>query len=238
MDEIAYHDWYEGVILPNLENGRGYYLAQLEIMDQQIGRLLDYLEENQLDKDTLVIYVTDNGGSPCNFGNNTPLHGSKYSLFEGGIRVPYMLSWPGVIKAESSSEALVSTLDFLPTFAHLAGIDAENYATDGKNLFISLKNQEGHQSLYFDTGFQWSVREGDWKLRYINDQEGKKMSEFLLDYEHADIGKPGTSLVSLENSFDESESANQIETQVEIASQLQKSYNSWGQAVDNGEYNK
>lgn len=68
----------------------------------------------------------------------------------------------------------LSTLDFLPTFAHLAGIDAENYATDGKNLFISLKNQEGHQSLYFDMGFQWSVREGDWKLRHINNQEGKK----------------------------------------------------------------
>src|SRR5699024_169921 len=108
-----YIDWYDGAISPNLENGRAYYLAQLEIMDREIGRMLDHLEATGRLERTLVVYLTDNGGSACNYGDNTPLHGTKYSLFEGGVRVPLMLSWPGVIEPGTRSDALVSSLDLL-----------------------------------------------------------------------------------------------------------------------------
>ena len=81
-----YLDWYDGAISPRLEHGREYYLAQLEIMDREIGRLLDHLEAAGRRESTLVVYLTDNGGSTCNYGDNAPLAGTKYSLFEGGVR--------------------------------------------------------------------------------------------------------------------------------------------------------
>src|SRR5699024_6364631 len=92
-----YLDWYDGAISPHLEHGREYYLAQLEIMDQETGRLLDHLEATGRRESTLVVYLTDNGGSTCNYGDNAPLDGTKYSLFEGGVQVPMILSRPGTV---------------------------------------------------------------------------------------------------------------------------------------------
>lgn len=169
-----YLDWYDGAISPNLPNGRAYYLAQLELMDQAIGRILDTLEQTGTAQNTLIVYLTDNGGSACNYGNNSPLTGSKYSLFEGGIRVPYLASWPGVISEGSLTKNLVSSMDLLPTFAYLAGIELSDEASiDGLNLVPSFldEGKEGHQALYFDTGFQWSVRTDNWKLHEVHEDE-------------------------------------------------------------------
>src|SRR5699024_8554710 len=118
-----YLDWYDGAISPHLEHGREYYLAQLEIMDRETGRLLDHLEATGRRESTLVVYLTDNGGSTCNYGDNAPLDGTKYSLFEGGVQVPMILSRPGTVPAGERSEALVSSLDLLPTFAAAAGAE-------------------------------------------------------------------------------------------------------------------
>src|SRR5699024_6883936 len=101
-----YLDWYDGAISPHLEHGREYYLAQLEIMDRETGRLLDHLEATRRPESTLVVYLTDNDGSTCNYGDNAPLDGTKYSLFEGGVQVPMILSRPGTVPAGERSEAL------------------------------------------------------------------------------------------------------------------------------------
>ncbi|GAA1485537.1 sulfatase family protein [Brachybacterium fresconis] len=130
-----YVDWYDGAISPHLEHGRDYYLAQLEIMDREIGRLLDHLEATGRRENTLVVYLTDNGGSTCNYGDNTPLAGTKYSLLEGGVRVPLLVSRPGTVPAEARSTALVSALDLLPTFAAAAGAELPSDALfDGISL--------------------------------------------------------------------------------------------------------
>ncbi|MGX7445983.1 sulfatase family protein [Dolosigranulum pigrum] len=228
-----YYDWYDGVIMPHLENGRDYYLAQLDIMDREIGRILDKIEAAGEQENTLIIYLTDNGGSPCNYGNNAPLFGTKYSLYEGGVRIPFIASWPGVVEANSQSRNLVSSLDLLPTFAYLAGGELINqsYPTDGKNIIPTLLGQDGgHKELYFDTGFQWSVRDQEWKLRTVSGEEARDASRALKDTEHADIGY-GTSLVPIGQSLDESDEANQATDRPDLVAYYQKRYEQWAADV-------
>src|SRR5699024_6684087 len=157
-------------ISPNLENGRAYYLAQLEIMDREIGRMLDHLEATGRRERTLVVYLTDNGGSTCNFGDNSPLHGTKYTLYEGGVRVPFTIRWPGVAAPGAQREELVSSMDLLPTLLGAAGVDPPStQAIDGRDLRPLLEGTaSGHEMLHFDTGFQWAVRTPRWKLRWAD----------------------------------------------------------------------
>lgn len=185
-----YVDWYDGAVEPNLAHGREYYLAQLEIMDREIGRLRTHLEETGQAENTIVVYLTDNGGSRCNYGRNTPLEGSKYTLYEGGIRTPMLISWPGVTEPGSVSDALVSSLDLGPTFAAAAGRSSKDGALcDGIDLRPSLEDPAApvHQSLHFDTSFQWAVRTPQWKLRYVDPESPAR--DGILQVEHTDIGQ-------------------------------------------------
>jgi arylsulfatase B len=184
-----YLDWYDGAVEPNLENGRAYYLAQLEIMDREIGRLMAHLEETGQRENTLVVYMTDNGGSHCNYGRNTPLEGSKYTLYEGGVRTPLIISWPGATEPGSVSKALVSSLDLMPTFIGASGVPlGADDVCDGIDLRDSLREPEApvHDVLHFDTGFQWAVRTRDWKLRFVDPESQARAS--ILQVEHTDIG--------------------------------------------------
>ncbi len=194
-----YLDWYDGAIWPHLADGRGYYLAQLELMDTQIGLLLDELETRGLTGNTCVVYTTDNGGSRCNFGDNSPLRGSKYTLFEGGIRVPFLVTWPGGgVPPGSRCDALVSTLDLLPTFVTATGTKLPAAAVcDGLDLLPLLRGEQsrGHEVLHFDTGFQWAVRHGRWKLRYV-DGEAPVVAA-IRQVEHTDLGV-GQALVDVD----------------------------------------
>ena len=119
-------EWYDDVIVPNLPHGREYYLAQLELMDAEIGKLLDLLDATGQADDTLVVYTTDNGGSTCNFADNTPLRGTKYTVWEGGIRVPMLWRWPARLPSAQQTDALVSTLDLVPTLVAAAGDEVES----------------------------------------------------------------------------------------------------------------
>jgi arylsulfatase A-like enzyme len=194
-DTSAYVDWYDGAISPRLEHGRAYYLAQLEIMDREIGRMLDHLESTGRRESTLVVYLTDNGGSRCNYGDNHPLDGSKYTLLEGGVRVPMILSWPGTIPV-GRSRALISAMDLLPTFAAAAGAGPGSAEpTDGQDLRPVWEGRaRGHDALHFDTGFQWAVRTPQWKLRWVDATSGHR--EHLAAVEHTDIGE-GLTLVPM-----------------------------------------
>ena len=191
-----YLDWYDGAISPRLDRGREYYLAQLEIMDREIGRLLDHLERTERRERTLVVYLTDNGGSRCNYGDNAPLDGTKYSLYEGGVRVPLILSQPGTVPSGARSDALVSALDLLPTFAAAAGaVLPSSVPVDGADLRPVWEGRSaGHEVLHFDTGFQWAVRTPEWKLRGVDPSTGHR--EHLLAVEHTDIGE-GVTLVRM-----------------------------------------
>lgn len=183
-----YADWYDGAISPNFPEGRRYYLAQLDLMDRAIGRLLDAVESSGEAENTIVIYLTDNGGSTCNYGDNTPLDGTKYTLYEGGIRVPFIVRWPGVAAPGSTSDALVSALDLVPTMVAAAGGElGERY--DGQDLRPVLTGgSAGHEALFFDTGAQQAVVRRDAKWRRLT-PDSAGMREALLQVEHTDIGE-------------------------------------------------
>lgn len=187
----SYGDWYDDAIVPNLPHGREYYLAQLELMDAEIGRVLDQLDAMGDRDNTIVVYLTDNGGSTCNFGDNTPLRGTKYTLWEGGIRVPFLVRWPGRVEPGSQRTALTSSLDLYPTLLAAAGADPGAYAhSDGLDL---LADGAGHPELHWDCGFQWAVRAGDLKLSFVDDTPNVA---HLAAYEHAPI-RPGLRLADL-----------------------------------------
>lgn len=185
---VDYLDWYDGAISPNLEHGREYYLAQLELMDAEIGTLLDQLDSLGLAENTLVVYLTDNGGSPCNYADNTPLSGSKYTLREGGIRVPFLTRWPeGGWSGGTTHSGLASSLDLYPTLLAAAG-DVTVTGNDGVDLGPALRGErpEERASLHWDCDFQWAVRSGDLKLRWVDGQSQEAQGIRLV--EHAETG--------------------------------------------------
>lgn len=222
----AYADWYDGAISPNLPNGRAYYLAQLELMDAEIGRVLDDLDARGLADDTIVVYLTDNGGSTCNYGNNAPLAGTKYTVWEGGIRVPYTVRWPaGGVRGGRSVSGLVSSLDLYPTLLAAAGAPAEAYPDcDGIDQLPLLRGERdtGHDTLYWDCGWQWAIRRGDWKLRYCDGDAPAAAG--IRTVEHAD---PGAGLGLYHLGDDIGETTNLAGTHPDLVAELAADHERW-----------
>ena len=212
----SFMEWYDDVIVPNLPHGREYYLAQLELMDAEIGRLLDVADEN-----TIVVYITDNGGSTCNFGDNAPLRGTKYTLWDGGIRIPMIWRWPAQLPAGRSTDALISSMDLVPTLAGAAGASVTR--TDGLDILPALTgtSSTAHDTLHWDCGFQWAVRSGSWKLSWVADDTNTQQ---LKSYEHAPMGN-GWFLTDL--STDLAEQANQYAGHPDVVARLHDLHTAW-----------
>lgn len=137
-------------------------------VDWSVGKILDLLRELKLDKNTLVIFTSDNGGSLNHGSKNTPLRGTKGQTYEGGIRVCTLAWWPGQVLAGSSTDGVTSHMDWLPTFASLAGGSLPERKIDGMDLSPLLKSAKdagGHKVFYYYRGFKLeAVRSGPWKL--------------------------------------------------------------------------
>ena len=149
----------------------GVYGDWVEEMDWSVGKVMDTVRELKLEKDTLVIFSSDNGGTPQ--GDNGPLRGNKASTWEGGVRVCAMAWWPGKIAPGSTCNEMAATFDVLPTVVPLAGgnVDGDR-VIDGKDIRPLLFGAPGaktpHEALYFfkqGAGDLDSVRSGPWKYR-------------------------------------------------------------------------
>ncbi|MCK5731189.1 MAG: sulfatase-like hydrolase/transferase [Draconibacterium sp.] len=151
-----YLEWYVNTVKPNTPDGRKRYLWHLAQLDNSVGKIMNKLESHKLTDNTLIVYVSDNGGSPRTYAENFPLRGNKYILEEGGIRVPMLMSWPGKIKSGEIYDPMVSALDIFPTVHNLLGLTMPtDREYDGVNLipFLSGENVDNpHQSLCW-TGF-------------------------------------------------------------------------------------
>ena len=151
------------------DEGRRTYAAMVWAMDEAIGMVDAALEETGVKDDTLFVFINDNGGPTGNKSSNAPLRGTKRTLYEGGVRVPFLMRWPGKIEAGSTYSQPVSALDILPTALAAAGAEASpEHPLDGVDLlpYLSGKAQGApHERLYwrcFD-GVEAAVREGKWK---------------------------------------------------------------------------
>ena len=117
------------------DTNRLEYAGMVAAMDDGVGRVMETLKKQKLDKNTLVIFTSDNGGDYRYGGSNKPFRGQKAQLFEGGIRLPCLMRWPGKIKAGSVTDQPISGLDFFPTFCSLAGIS--EFTFTGRNGYFA-----------------------------------------------------------------------------------------------------
>ena len=165
----AYYDKYSRVGAIESDEMRAYYLANLNCLDDNIGRFLDALKTENLDKNTVIVFVSDNGGSPLTGANNAPLTGGKYSLWEGGIRVPMAIVWPEQIGKGKKVDDYVSATDIMPTLAEFANIKLNDSTLDGKNLLKPVKDR----LLVWKWQKTWAVRLGNWKLTNAKENHWK-----------------------------------------------------------------
>jgi arylsulfatase A-like enzyme len=180
------------------------YYASVGDLDTQVGRLLDELEKLGLADNTLVLFSSDNGPEDIHIGNAGhsgvgsagPFRGRKRSLYEGGIRVPFIARWPGRVPAGKVDEkSVVAGVDFLPTLCRLAGVEVPaGHALDGEDMSYALLGQSRPRRT--DLCWEWrfrifgepfhrspilAIREGDWKLLMNPDRSRVELYGILRD---------------------------------------------------------
>jgi arylsulfatase A-like enzyme len=146
---------------------RRTYAAMMSGMDDAIGAVMRKLADARLTENTLVFFVSDNGGPPANASTNGPLRGFKAQTWEGGVRVPYLVQWKGTLPAGKTYDRPVIQLDFHPTALAAAGVEAKNASFDGVNLLPHLTGEVSappHDTLYWRFGQQMAIRHGNYKL--------------------------------------------------------------------------
>ncbi|XAM01456.1 sulfatase-like hydrolase/transferase [Phycisphaeraceae bacterium D3-23] len=167
----------------DLAAANGDAIAAMTIaLDRAVGKVIDALNEHALTERTLLVFANDHGGTRSH--DNAPLSGAKGSLWEGGIRVPFVMQWPAVIPAGQVVDAPVISLDLFPTALAAAGVDAPaDDALDGINLVLHLTDDPAvwpGRALYWKSGQAWAVRDGDLKL-CVPRERGRDSTMQLFD---------------------------------------------------------
>jgi arylsulfatase A-like enzyme len=165
----------------NLEMPRRDYAAFVSTIDEYIGQLVATLEEQGIRDNTILILQSDHGHSneTRTFGGGGSagsFRGSKFSLFEGGIRVPAIISYPDKIKSNQQRNQMAFNIDWLPTIADYCNIKSLPETIEGKSLknVIEKNGSSEHHQFFWKSGGSWAIRQGDWKLiGYPQDQSGK-----------------------------------------------------------------
>ena len=195
---------------PGISEKRAILMAMLYHLDEGVGAVVNKLKEESLWHNTLLFFLTDNGGSKAMEADNGSLRGYKQVLYEGGIRTPWIVSWPAKFTGGRKIDTPIISLDVLPTVLDaIQGSDYDPAPFDGKSLLPLMRSNTAahHPVLYWDSGDdkdEWAVRKGDWKL-------------------HSTKGK--VELVNLEK--DPSEKTNLVERNPEKVKELNTLYEAW-----------
>ena len=147
---------------------RDIQLAMIHRMDIAVGEVIKTLKSEGVYENTIIFYFSDNGGAARVKADNLPLRDFKQSVYEGGLRVPFIMSWPSKFEPSVCNEPVIS-LDIMPTVCAMVGIDLpEDRVYDGKNMLPAVNGElkeSLHDELFWDGNQnKWSVRQGDWKL--------------------------------------------------------------------------
>jgi arylsulfatase A-like enzyme len=200
---MADYRFYQKYLDQGLDTTETKYASMVESMDQSLGDLMDYLEEKKINDNTIIIFMSDNGGLSAvarggiSHTHNKPLSSGKGSVHEGGIREPMLVKWPGVTAPGSVSGEYLIIEDFFPTILEMAGI--QQYETiqkvDGVSfvpLLRGLKNDNPERPLFWHYPNDWgptgpgigafsAIRKGDWKLIYYHAGENFELFNITDD---------------------------------------------------------
>ena len=173
---------------------RGLYGDTIEEIDWSVGQILKSIKEKGIDQRTLVIYTSDNGPWKLDRGRGGsayPLRGFKFQTYEGGMRVPCIMRWPGKIPKGTSCDEVAASIDLMPTIAKLVGAEPlKDRKIDGKDIWPLISGTEGavspHEIYYYYKGNRLeSARQGKWKIR----RSGKKSQSVELYDLDSDISE-------------------------------------------------
>lgn len=178
-----------------LPEPRRMYAAFVSTFDERLGELFSFLNSEGIMENTIIIFQSDNGHSMeiRTFGEGGycgDYRGGKFSMFEGGIRVPAIISWQGHLPKGEERNQMAMNIDWFPTILDLCNISNTGLDVDGKSLLPIIRNpnvSSRHDVLHFDNGNQWAVRYQDWKLIYNaldvypNDKTIKMKGYFLTN---------------------------------------------------------
>lgn len=174
---------------PNSQMRTLSYRASVTEMDAAIGEIMTLLDQHNIADNTLVIFFSDNGGSGG--ADNAPLRGRKSQMFEGGIRVPCIVRWPGHVPAGKVSDEFLTSLEVLPTIAAAAGIPLDASITlDGYNMLPTLRGDEvsPRKNMFWQRRDEKAARVGDWK--WIQTSKGESLFNLARDIgEKHDLSK-------------------------------------------------
>lgn len=205
------------------QSSRGLYSDWVEEVDWSVGQVLDTLRDLKLDRNTLVIFTSDNGGTPR--AVNAPLRGHKGSTWEGGMRVPTIAWWPDRIPAGTSTDEITGVMDILPTFAKLSGgrtpADRKLDGLDISPVLLGEPGAKGHADFHFFRGLNLqAVRSGPWKLHFGAPAAGAAGKAKNKAASKAKPNKPaGLQLFNLDS--DIGESKNVAEKHPDVVKRLQ-----------------
>ncbi|WP_430817233.1 sulfatase family protein [Carboxylicivirga sp. RSCT41] len=194
----------------HIENPKRRTLCAMQYaMDANIGKVLKTLEEEGLRDNTLIFFVSDNGGKiKGNYSYNMPYRGEKGTLYEGGIRLPFCVSWPAKVNGGEEYSEAVSTLDILPTILAATSVNDKNTMV-GKDLLPYISGKENgpvHDVLYWRINHRWAIRNNEWKL--VNNEANGTPKLFRI-------------------LSDRSESENLYEKYPEVVKALEEEYQAW-----------
>ena len=166
--------------VPNRAARRLEYAASITAMDAAIGRVLGLLDQYNIADNTIVIFFSDNGGGGAS--DNTPLRGAKGQMFEGGLRVPCIIRWPGRVPAGKTNDAFLTTLEILPTLLQASQVKPpQDIILDGFDLLPVLRGEKpsARQTMFWQRRHDKGARVGDWK--WVDSNRGSGLFNLKTD---------------------------------------------------------
>jgi arylsulfatase A-like enzyme len=215
------------------KSGAGLLGDAIQEVDWSVGRILQTLKDLELDRKTLVIFTSDNGAAA---GSSAPWRGKKASIYEGGVREPCIMRWPGQIPAKTTCSHIAGNIDVLPTFANLVGAELpKGRILDGRDITSLMFRADAppvrDTHLYFTgNGDLGAIRQGDWKLFLKTPAQPKPKAEKGKEKD-ADKKPTGDKLVLYNLAKDPTESTDVAADHPDIVTRLREEAEKRGKEI-------